>query len=163
MAVLDTVYHPKAPRVVEEDSPLKLSSHDMWCEFTWGHVALTLKEWLRHLIGLQVYIYKVIITYVCNGCSCRSFIRAYNSYWYVQELESTFGEVCKRLQLVADSDGNSGEESGDDDPLQPRELCLSSGDMAGLLRHWLLEKTSMKVCLLVDLVHHALHAQSSLL
>ena len=69
----------------------------------------------------------------------------------MQELESIFGEVCRRLQLVAGSDGNSEEDSGDDDPLQPRELCLSSGDMAGLLRHWLLEKTSMKVC----------HAQSS--
>jgi len=54
------------------------------------------------------------------------------------------------------SDESSEEESGDDDQLQPKELCLTSGDMAGLLQHWLLKKTNMKVHLLVDLVHYSL-------
>ena len=70
-------------------------------------------------------------------------------------MESTFGEVCKRLQLVGCSDESSEEESGDDDQPQPKELCLTSGDMAGLLQHWLLKKTNMKVHLLVDLVHYS--------
>ena len=56
-SVLDIVYHPSAPRVslpVGDPPPAKPLGHDLWCEVTWGHVTVTLQEWLRHLRGLQV-------------------------------------------------------------------------------------------------------------
>lgn len=119
--VLGTVYHDSAPRVLWGDSPATPpSGHDVWCEVTWGHVILTLQEWLSHLRGLQDL--SLTFAEVC------------------QQLE---------MPKASGGDRSSrGEERGEErGELTFGTTPLSCADMASLLQNWLGKKGNRKVAM----------------